>query len=177
MIKGLSYFCFLVIIIVFSGCSYQKDSFHQVVQPTGNIQEEKTGNGESKNISYYGDWKITKDIGYGPASVYDQNDINHLIGKVVTYSESNAGIAPDDVKNPYYKETKYTNNDFLFNYNVKFENLGIESETIELIEIYLDKNLKNYYLETGGTFFLTEKEDKLIMFDQGVFFEMERIKK
>ncbi|MEF2964804.1 hypothetical protein V3851_03100 [Paenibacillus sp. M1] len=125
--------------------------------------------------SYYGKWKITKAVGYGPVSAYGKEDIDQLIGQEVTYSKESAGIPPKEIKNPYYRETIFTEDDFTNHYNIWLENIGVKTNEIKIVQIFMDKDFHENYFETGGDFFLTENIDKLIMFDQGVFFEMDRV--
>ncbi|MNC42675.1 hypothetical protein D3C75_914970 [compost metagenome] len=143
----------------------------KVVAQTGNEKIE-----DSTSKSYYGVWKITKVLGYGPASAYDEEAIEKIIGKEVTYSNEKAGISPREIKNPYYKETLYTEDEFTNNYNIWLENIGVKTNTIKFVQIFMDKEFHENYFETGGDFFLTENKEMLIMFDQGVFFEMDKVK-
>lgn len=168
----------LVFSIFSAGCSSSQNK--TIVSPTSQTNVvAQTGNEEiedSTSASYYGIWKINKVLGYGPVSAYDGEDIEKLIGKEVMYSNKKAGISPKEIKNPYYKETLYTEDEFTNNYNIWLENIGVKTNSIKLVQVFMDKEFHENYFETGGDFFLTDNKNMLIMFDQGVFFELDKVK-
>ncbi|AIQ54614.1 hypothetical protein [Paenibacillus sp. FSL R7-0331] len=161
----------LVLSIFSTGCSssQNKASVSPATQTDVFAQTNNAKIEDTTSELYYGVWKLTKVLGYGPASAYDEEDIEQIIGKEVTYSNEKAGISPREIKNPSYKETLYTEDEFTNNYNIWLENIGVKKNSIKLVQIFMDKEFHENYFETGGDFFLTENKD------QGVFFEMDKV--
>lgn len=155
--------------------SQYRPSVSPATQMEASAQTNNAKIEDATSESYYGVWYITKVLGYGPASVYDEEDIERIIGKEVIYSNEKAGTSSREIKNPHYKETLYTEDEFTNNYNIWLENIGVKSNSIKLVQVFIDKEFHENYFETGGDFFLTENKDMLIMFDQGVFFEMDKV--
>lgn len=142
---------------------------------TANKQENLVPALPEEGETFLGDWVIKRDIKTGTVSAYSREDINGLLGKRLTYA-SNVAIYDGSVcKNPVYKEARYSKKDFFENRYVSFETLGIEGDTITEINIYTDKNYKNTWDSTGSCFLIKDK-DTLIVFDQGVYFELNRLK-
>ncbi|MBY9078996.1 hypothetical protein D3C81_538580 [compost metagenome] len=155
MRKNLIAICVLILALLSSG-SVSNDSGTSISRP------------------YYGVWQIVKVFTYGPVSAYDQKDIDQLLGQKVTYSDKVAGIANREVSNPYYKESDFTDGDFVLYFNLTLAGIGVKETSIRTIEVFSDIDCKNNYTETGSIFFLTNSNDRLIMYDQGVFFEMKK---
>jgi hypothetical protein len=126
--------------------------------------------------SFYGDWVIEKAIGYSKAGTYSQEDIKKLVGKKLSFSKEKSSSFGDDVsylnnivKNPNYKKSKITKDEFETNFRASVSTLFTNSNNITEIEVVDDKGV------SACTFFVKDN-DTLVLYGGGTFFEVRRLK-
>lgn len=132
---------------------------------------------ETKNIekkeTFHGEWLIKKQLASGRVSEYGEEDVNKLLDKKITYSINEATFDNSKLMNPHYKSSTISEKDF-FEYNyVRFERLGIKSESIIKIEVYTDKECTKQWDSTGNMIFVKD-QNTLVLYDGGVYFELIR---
>lgn len=123
------------------GCSDQthKDTLNKANEPK-QIQAQASNATSDINAveeTFYGKWLIEKVLAYGPVGTYSNEDINKIVGKIMTFSKENASCFGDQISylnniavNPTYKRTTINKNDFEINNRITFDKLGIEDDSI-----------------------------------------------
>ncbi|MDS0524708.1 hypothetical protein NNC19_03385 [Clostridium sp. SHJSY1] len=126
--------------------------------------------------SFYGNWVIEKAIGYSKGGTYSQKDIKKLVGKKLSFSKEKSSSFGDDVsylnnivKNPNYKKSNVTPNEFETNFRASVRALAINSKNITEIEVVDDKG------SSSCTFFIKDN-NTLILYGGGTFFQLNRAK-
>ncbi len=135
----------------------------------------KGDNTETANERYFGTWIINRDITSGQASTYSKADIEKLLGKTITYSADLVSFFDNECKNPHYKKVTVSEDKFFEDFYVSFNRLGIKTKSIDFIDVYTDKESKEHWESVGSTF-MVKDNDTLILFDNGEFFEVARLK-
>jgi bla regulator protein BlaR1 len=148
------------------------------VKPENNTNTEKpaqsttTKTNENKE-TFYGDWVIKKVLAFGSAGTYSKEDAESLIGKSLSFSKDKAnffGDQPSDINkvaaNPVYKKAVISNADFVVNYRMTLDKLGVKSDSISEITIKDSKGIVS-------TFFIKD-ENTLIIYGGGTYFELVR---
>jgi hypothetical protein len=127
---------------------------------------------EQEQVVYFGEWVINQVLAYG-VGTYSTEDAESLIGKSLSYTEDQANFFTDELtdiekiaKNPVYTETISSESDFIVNYRMSFDNLGIEADSITEINV-TDSN--GYVC----TFFMKD-DNTLILVGGGTYFELVR---
>lgn len=139
---------------------------------TNNNQQNKATNttNSSKTDSsqeiFYGRWKITKVLAYGPVGTYSKDQAQSMIGKNLNYSKDNASYENNISKNPAYKKSVISKNDFQSNNRISLNVIGVKTDTIQEVEVN--------GLDGIGHIFYIKNNDTLILFDGGVYFELNR---
>ncbi|MDF2941287.1 MAG: peptidase BlaR1 [Herbinix sp.] len=122
---------------------------------------------------FYGDWVINSVLAYGSAGTYSKEDAESLVGKSLSFSADKATCFGDEpsylrkvATNPEYLATEITSSDFVTNYRMTFDKLGLEGDTVtEITAVDSERN--------GCTFFVKDK-DTLIVYGGGTYFELVR---
>lgn len=131
------------------------------------------GSSADDSVVYYGDWVINKVLAYGSAGTYSKEDAEALVGKELSFTADQATSFGDDpslietiVSEPVYSETVITSREFVANYRMTLDNLGIKADSIPEITI----------TDTDGTVgnFLLKDENTLILVGGGTYFELTR---
>ena len=124
---------------------------------------------------YYGDWVINKVQAYGPAGTFSTEGAESLIGENFSYSADTASYFTDQITvidkvatDPIYKETVSSESDFILNYRMSFDKLGIVADTITEVNV----SDANGFVCT----FLVKDDNTLILCGGGTFFELIRKK-
>ncbi|NFG42755.1 hypothetical protein FC789_16755 [Clostridium botulinum] len=124
--------------------------------------------------SFYGQWVIEKAVGYSKVGTYSDDDIKKIVGKKLSFSKEQSSCFGDDasylndtVKNPTYKKSVITSDEFLSTWLVPLSTLSINSDTVTEIEVNDSKNLP------ACTFFIKDN-DTLILYGGGTFFELKK---
>ncbi len=138
------------------------------------IDSINNNNQNQTNKVWYGDWEIKKEAASGRVSEYGDDDVKRLIGKKIHYAADSVDFDTTELKSPYYYTTTISDKDFFSLNYVSFDMLGITSPTITEVQIYTDNELKNSWYCTGDEFFI-KNNNTLIMYDGGVYFELDRI--
>ena len=115
--------------------------------------------------SYYGEWKVEKDLGSTPVSTgVDKN----MIGKTVVYTKDKATFDNKEIANPEYKEADITKEDFLKDYQYSLSDLGISSDSAKTL------NIDNW--TNAGNFLVIKDDQTMIFLWDGTFYEMKKVK-
>ncbi|WP_051624246.1 hypothetical protein [Clostridium akagii] len=127
--------------------------------------------------SFFGQWVIEKVVGYSKAGTYSSDDIKKILGKNLSFSKEQSSCFGDDisylnntVKNPTYKKSVITSDEFTTGFRVPISTLTINSSTVTQIEINDEKN------SPACTFFIKD-DNTLILYGGGTFFELNRVSK
>lgn len=125
--------------------------------------------------SFYGKWVIEKAVGYLRGGTYTGDDIKKIAGKKLSFSKEqsscfgdNTSYLNDTVKNPTYKKSVITSDEFLKDWLVPISTLTINSNTVTEIEIDDAKKIP------ACTFFIKD-DNTLILYGGGTFFELSRV--
>lgn len=146
------------------------------IQDSGKTQEINKDNTDvNKKELFFGEWTITKNIANNKVSAYSKDEIEKMIGKKVTYSDTLASFDNNICSSPSYKKmTIITKEEDEKNY-VKFADLGIKIESIINIEVFANKEQSKSWISAGSLFYVKD-QNTLIMVDDGAFFELTRSK-
>ena len=135
-------------------------------------EQDTTDSVDENQPLYYGEWVINLVQAYG-VGTYSKEDAESLIGKSVKFSAGSATNFGDSVSdidkesnNPDYTETVLSESDFVTNYRIPFEKLGIEGDTVTEINV----TDSNGFVST----FFVKDENTLIIFGGGTYFELVR---
>jgi hypothetical protein len=125
---------------------------------------------ETKEV-FYGQWVIKQVLAYGSVGTYSKKDAESLLGKSLSFSTVNAnyfGDQPSEIDkvaaNPVYKKTVISKGDFVTNYRMTLEKLGIKADSISEVTVS----------DTKGTvsIFLIKDDNTLIITGGGTYFEL-----
>ncbi|MBN1052380.1 hypothetical protein DV092_10075 [Clostridium botulinum] len=118
---------------------------------------------------------IEKVGGYGNVETYSDDDMKKIVGKKLSFSKEQSSCLGDDVsylndtvKNPTYKKSVITSDEFLSNWLVAISTLTINSNTLTKFEVNDAKNLP------ACTFFIKD-DNTLVLYGGGTFFELIRV--
>jgi beta-lactamase regulating signal transducer with metallopeptidase domain len=119
------------------------------------------------------DWTVTKVLAYGSAGTYSKEDAEALIGQTLSFASDGATIIndqPDDspatFENPQYTEDTVSKSDFITDFSMSFEKLGLSAESASLFTVSVSG--------AGGCVLLVKDADTLILSAGGTFFELTR---
>ncbi len=113
-------------------------------------------------------------MAFGSAGTYSREDADALIGKVLSFSADKAANFGDSAAllepistEPVYTETVITKDDFVTNYRMTFDNLGIDTDEVSEVSVS----------DANGVVctFLVIDENKLILIGGGTYYELVRI--
>ena len=142
----------------------------KTIKVIGNNVNQQSDQGQEK---FFGKWIIKKELAFGPVGTFSNDDIKGMIGKILIFSKENASCFGDQVSNliniaanPTYKKSVVSKKDFESNYRVTFDKLGIKYESITEVNVNDSKG-------NECVFFI--KDDSLIIYGGGVFFELDRM--
>ena len=123
---------------------------------------------------YYGQWKINKQIAYGAASIYSNDDVKKMIGKTIVYSDIEAVYGTVACKNPYYKKSTITSSSFETSNKMKFSTLGITTKSVDQITVFTNSSMNDLWDSVGSVFYIKD-QNTLILFDGGVYFDLTKV--
>jgi bla regulator protein BlaR1 len=128
---------------------------------------------DESQATIYGDWRISKVLAYGQSGTYSKEDAEGLIGKEMSFSADSATCFGDQAsyidttaKSPVYTATEYTGADFIINYRMSFDLLGLTGDAVTEIAV---KDT-----EGNGCTLLIKDENTLIVVGGGTYFELVR---
>lgn len=188
--KFLSVFFFVLLIISVTACK-AKEVNTPVNQATSSVQKTSEATNTPKitqnntidtsnNVQpkqkqlFYGKWEIKKQIAFGPVSIYSNEDIKKMIGKKLNYSDVKAVIETNICETPYYKKLTISQTDFETSNKIKLSSLGITNNSIDQITVYISSSSKEIW-DSIGCIFYVKDQNTLVLFDGGVYFELDRI--
>lgn len=123
--------------------------------------------------AYYGDWVINQVVAYGSAGTYSKEAAEGLIGKNMSFTADSAtcfGDQPSDLEatavNPSYETTELSVKDFMANYRMTLDKLGITKDSVTQVTA-VDS-------EGNGCTFLMKDANTLIVIGGGTYFELLR---
>ena len=163
--------------IFLSACKVDNSrmKFSDSVQGTTNTNLPSTSdNSNYKEEVFYGNWIINSCIKTNHISTYGEEDIKKLIGKKIVYGSKVAKFDKVTLKGPCYKKSIISKKEFFEDNNINFERLGIKGESTTAIDVYTDREYKNFW-ESIGKMFLIKDENTLILIDEGESFELVRV--
>jgi len=123
---------------------------------------------------YYGQWKISTLIAFGPASIYSNDDVKKMIGKTISYSDIQAVYGTVICKNPYYKKTTITSPTFETSNKMKFSTLGITTNSVDQVTVFTNSSSNDLWDSAGSVFYIKD-QNTLILFDGGVYFKLTKV--
>jgi hypothetical protein len=152
-------------------------SLGQNTQLKGNVytidkERDSTVSSESEEI-FYGKWVIKRAIRVQMSTTFSKEDIDKLIGKEIIYSKEIASFNGRVCKNPIYKKTYISEDDFLDKNRDLYNNTDINLYQITNIDVYNDNNKK--WEELFGSTFIIKDEDTLIVTINNTYLELKRI--
>jgi beta-lactamase regulating signal transducer with metallopeptidase domain len=122
---------------------------------------------------YYGSWTVSKVLAYGAAGTYGQEDAEKLVGKTLSFSDSQAefindqpSASPVSSKNPSYQESAVSKSDFLTSFRMSFDKLGITADSVTEVDVSVK--------DAGGCTLLLKDGSTLILTAGGTYFELVR---
>ncbi|HKL79213.1 MAG TPA: hypothetical protein VJ888_02120 [Mobilitalea sp.] len=122
---------------------------------------------------YFGEWVINQVQAFG-VGTYSGADAEGLIGKSLIFNTEQASHFGDSISEvgkvidgPKYTEIVSTESDFVANYRISFDDLGIEEDKITEINVI---DSKDVFVST----FLIKDDDTLIIVGGGTYFELLR---
>lgn len=128
--------------------------------------------GDQTQPVYYGEWVINQVQAFG-IGTFSGEDAKSLIGKELIFTKDKATFFGDQLSdiekvatNPIYTETVISEADFVANYRIPLDNLGIDGDTITEVSV-TDSN------GFVSTFFIKD-ENTLILYGGGSYFELVR---
>lgn len=128
---------------------------------------------ETSEEVFYGQWVIKQVLADGSAGTYSSEDATSLLDQSVKFSTDEASGFGDQlsdiskvITNPVYKKSTISESDFITNYRMTFDNLGIKAD--EISEIFVSDS-------EGNGFILFIKDDNtLIIYGGDTYFELVR---
>ncbi|AOR25037.1 hypothetical protein [Clostridium taeniosporum] len=140
------------------------------------VQSENNITTVQNEESFYGQWVIEKEVAYCKVASYSNDDIKKIVGKKLSFSKEQSSCFGDDlsyindtVKNPNYKKSVITSDEFLNNWGVPIKDLTINGNTVTEVEIDDAKDLP------ACTFFIKD-DNTLILYGGGIFFQLSKVK-
>lgn len=142
-----------------------------VTDDSGNpASQEPSGTSDQK--AYYGQWLIKGVLAYDAAGTYSSEDAEKMIGKSLSFSDNEANIINDQpsdsipsIINPEYEETVIYAEDFLVNFRMTFDKLGITTDSVTEIVVTGSG-------ETAGCTLLLKDDKTIILIAGGTYFEL-----
>lgn len=123
--------------------------------------------------SYYGEWSVQKVLACG-IGTYSSDEAEKLVGKSLTFSADEASIFTDQpsdamaiIDGPEYQETTESRDDFQADYRMRFDTLGISTDSVTEVQVtgpdgvsgaFLIKDSNTIILIAGGTYFELVKQ-------------------
>lgn len=181
---------FILIVILISGCkgtpqssksnpqkflSEQQGTIEKKDSSKNNYSNSNKSSIPKEQYQFFGEWVIGKPAAYGRISAYGEEEIKGFQGKQITYSNKVACFSGNFIEDPWYKISRVSRNDFFAGNYVDLRELGVKENNITKVEVFVNKDFSNPWRSTGRFFFVKDS-DHLILYDQGVYFELLRKK-
>jgi hypothetical protein len=124
---------------------------------------------------YYGDWTVSKVLAYGAVGTYSKDDAEKQIGMKLSFTADKASVINDQpsdkatvIEKPDYQEGSLTSGDFLDNFKISFDQLGITAASVN--EVIVPGQ------DAGGCTLLIKDQNTMILAAGGTYFELTRDK-
>ncbi len=148
-------------------------------KPSDNVQNDSGSESPSSSAGaqegYYGQWSVARVLAYGDAGTYSKEDAEKLVGRNLSFSADEAGIFNDQpsdaatvIKKPGYQEDVISRNDFLMNFRMNFDTLGIDADSVTEVTVSGP--------DVSGCTLLIKDGDTMIMSAGRTYFELVRVK-
>ncbi len=140
--------------------------------PSSTLLPDVPSPSQSKE-TFFGDWVIDRVAAYGSAGTYSKETAEELIGKSLSFSADSATCFGDQpsyleetAKNPAYVTTDISGSDFITNYRMTLNKLGITADSVTQVSASDS--------EGNGCTFLVKDDNTLIVIGGGTYFELVR---
>lgn len=148
----------------------------QQLTPTPIIINDKDNDDTVQNEEeFYGQWIIKNVVAFCKVGTYDEDDIKNIVGQNLSFSKEQSSCFGDDisylkdtVKNPIYKKSLITSDDFMTDFYTSLSSIGINTNTVAEIEI---KDANN----CPSCLFYIKDDNSLVLYGGGTFFELSRV--
>lgn len=160
-----------IAIIGLTGCTGNEE----VPAVTPSPSEASDGNSTvpaNQRPVYYGDWIINKVQAFG-VGTFSGKDAESLIGKSLSFTADKASRFGDQLSeigkaadNPTYREAVIAESDFVAEYRIPFDNLGINVDAVMEVSVSNSEG-------PISTFFVKD-DNTLIIVGGGTYFELVR---
>lgn len=148
----------------------------QQLTPTPIIKNSKNNDAAVQNEEpFYGQWIINKVVAFCKVGTYGEDEIQKLVGKNLSFSKEQSSCFGDDicylndtVKNPIYKKSLITSDEFSADFDISLSNIGINTNTVTIIEINDTNNF-------SACTFAIKDDNSLVLYGGGTFFELSRV--
>lgn len=125
--------------------------------------------------TYDGQWKVNKVLAYGAVGTYSKEDAEKQVGKSLSFSADAASILNDQssdkavvIKNPNYQEAVISKDNFLTDFRLSLDKLGIDADSVTRVEVSGSG--------VGGCTLLIKDSSTMILVAGGTYFELVRAK-
>ena len=148
-------------------------------KPSDNTQNDSGSESPSSSAGaqegYYGQWSVARVLAYGDAGTYSKEDAEKLVGKNLSFSADEAGIFNDQpsdeatvIKKPGYQKDVLSGSDFLTNFRMNFDTLGIDADSVTEVTVSGP--------DVSGCTLLIKDGDTMILSAGRTYFELVRVK-
>lgn len=144
-------------------------------KPSDKVQNDSSSKSSASAEKYYGQWSVAKMLAYGAAGTYSKEDAEKLVGKNLSFSADEASVFTDQpsdtatvIKKPGYKIDTISGNDFLTNFRMSFDKLGIGADSVS--ELVISGSDASVYI------LLIKDSNTMILVAGGTYFELARVK-
>ncbi|GAB6990689.1 hypothetical protein [Paenibacillus pini] len=168
MNKNFYYSAFLVIALLLSSCSKNETNTTSdpvSVSPSNASSSSVSSIPSSHSPEYFGDWTVTGLAGSSPISTeVDQS----LIKTKASYSNEKASFGKNEILTPQYKELNLTNEEFLNEYRIELNDIGVKSESVKTVSI-------NNWTNAGSLLIIKDDQTMIFLWD-GNYYELKKDK-
>ncbi len=136
---------------------------------------ESPADTNSNANEYFGQWTVEKVLAYGQVGTYSSEDAEKLVGKSLSFSDTEAVIINDQpaaspvaLNSPEYEEGSLSASDFTANFNMTFAQLDISADTVTEVVVSGAEAV-------GGCSLFLKDSDTMILIAGGTYFQLARI--
>ena len=153
---------------------------NQTAQPDPEVSDNVSSSTESPSDTnssangYFGQWTVEKVLAYGQVGTYSSEDAEKLVGKSLSFSDTEAVIINDQpaaspvaLNSPEYEEGSLSASDFTANFNMTFAQLDISADTVTEVVVSGAEAV-------GGCSLLLKDSDTMILIAGGTYFQLDR---
>ncbi|MDP4182109.1 MAG: DUF6287 domain-containing protein [Bacillota bacterium] len=141
-----------------------------IVQGLSKNAEDNATTPNRENEVFYGNWRIEKILADDVKGKFS-DEIKNMVGKKVSYSKEQVSLGDKVWKSPAYNKTVISDDNFQSGNSRSFISIGIKEPTV--IQVQADIKYDKISWQTISLF-LVKNNNTLILFHQGVYFEVNR---